>query len=250
MIFVYGVAISLSIMFFAWSIYLRTNNPGIIDVFWGINIAMVGSFYLLQSINLKVFIVSQFLLLAWSIRLSLYLFITRIKTQEVDQRYKKLSDNWKNQKRGFLYNFLFQGLLGFIIATPFYFIAQTEQITLVQYISYLIIVIGFIGEIISDFQLHNFKNHNIGKICDIGLWNYSRHPNYFFECLIWFGFSLIGLNSYISIASFISVITLFLIMWFLTIPMTEEQSLISRGDKYKDYQNKVSCFLPWFNNFN
>jgi steroid 5-alpha reductase family enzyme len=110
-------------------------------------------------------------------------------------------------------------------------------------------IISVMGEAIADQQLANFKRDpaNKGKVCDTGLWGYSRHPNYFFEWLMWVSYFVFALESpygYIAIIS--PAIILYLLLKVTGIPLTEEQSIRSKGEAFKKYQAKVSVFVPWF----
>ncbi|MDF1678806.1 MAG: DUF1295 domain-containing protein [Legionellaceae bacterium] len=247
MIMSFGLLIAVGVMLAAWGMYLHTRNPGIVDVFWGINIFLISSFYLSFSDRSTAVTIAQCLLFAWAVRLSAFLWVTRIKKKHVDKRYKRLSQNWRNEKLGFLYNFLLQAFLAWLVSIAFYFIAHTNTITMYQYLGYLMVIIGITFESAADKTLYTFKPTYKHEVCAKGLWQYSRHPNYFFECLIWLGFSSMGFSGIQSVFSFTSVLVLFCIMWFVTIPLTEKESVKHRGDLYKTYQKKVSCFFPWFN---
>ena len=100
-----------------------------------------------------------------------------------------------------------------------------------------------------DAQLHRFRSDpaNRGKVCQMGIWNYSRHPNYFFEILLWSGFAFIGLPTDLGWLGLISPITLLLTMRFITGPISERQSLKSKPDTYRQYQKTTSMIVPWFN---
>ncbi|HEY5228157.1 MAG TPA: DUF1295 domain-containing protein, partial [Opitutaceae bacterium] len=102
-------------------------------------------------------------------------------------------------------------------------------------------------EALADAQLAWFKRSgsNRGKVCDVGLWRYSRRPNYFFEWLIWVSYFLFASASpwgWLSIAS--PACILFLLLRVTGIPMTEEQSIRSKGDAYRRYQQRTSAFVP------
>ncbi|NIT61610.1 MAG: DUF1295 domain-containing protein, partial [Phycisphaerae bacterium] len=95
---------------------------------------------------------------------------------------------------------------------------------------------------------HRFRtdSDNRAKVCQTGLWNYSRHPNYFFEILLWFGFSLIGLPTRLGWLGLASPITLLLTMKLITGPISERQSLKSKPEVYSRYQKTTSMIIPWF----
>ena len=86
-----------------------------------------------------------------------------------------------------------------------------------------------------------------GRVCEAGLWHYSRHPNYFFEWLIWVAYFVFALASPWGWAAVIGPASiLFLLLRVTGIPLTEEQSLRSKGDAYRRYQQTTSAFVPCF----
>jgi steroid 5-alpha reductase family enzyme len=102
---------------------------------------------------------------------------------------------------------------------------------------------------VSDYQLDNFKKNpaNKGKVCQDGLWNYSRHPNYFFQLMIWISVLVMALPSPYGWLAVICPLSIgYLIFKVTGIPMTEEQAVRSRGDLYREYQRTTSSFVPWF----
>ena len=105
------------------------------------------------------------------------------------------------------------------------------------------------GEALADAQLAAFKRDsaNKGRVCAVGLWRFSRHPNYFFEWLIWVAFFVFALGSprgWVAIIGPASI--LYLLLRVTGIPLTEEQALRSKGDAYRRYQQTTSAFIPWF----
>src|SRR5262249_42351582 len=100
----------------------------------------------------------------------------------------------------------------------------------------------------ADAQLRAFKRDpsNKGKVCEVGLWSWSRHPNYFFECCIWIGYAIYSLPCAFGAAAWLGpAIILGSILRVTGIPATEAQALRSKGDLYRAYQARVSAFVPW-----
>jgi steroid 5-alpha reductase family enzyme len=237
------------LMFCVWVVAWKIKNPALIDVFWPLGLGSVGLIYIFSvSINLRLACIA-FLLSVWSLRLSIHLFSSRISRGLIDKRYLVLSQDWKIS-RWFVYllHYEFQGLLIFIMTSVFYFsiLSNRGVLSEIEWVGLFFCSIGIVGESIADMQLYNFKNNFPGEICNIGLWRYSRHPNYFFDWLTWCGFALFGLNGTYGWLSFASPILLFFIMNLVTGPMTEKQSIQSKGDAYLKYQNETSPFFLWF----
>jgi steroid 5-alpha reductase family enzyme len=117
----------------------------------------------------------------------------------------------------------------------------------------LILFIGIAGEALADAQLKRFREHraNQGRVCDVGLWRWSRHPNYFFEWLGWLAYPLIAISPAYPLYYPLGWATLLapgFMYWFLVhvtgIPPLEAQMLRSRGERYRDYQSRTSVFFP------
>ena len=106
-----------------------------------------------------------------------------------------------------------------------------------------------LGETVADAQLARWKRDpaNRGKVCDTGLWSWSRHPNYFFEWCVWLGYAIHGLAFWpYGLIAIVPQAIIFASIWFVTgISPTETQALRSKGDAYRAYQARVSKFFPW-----
>jgi steroid 5-alpha reductase family enzyme len=182
------------------------------------------------------------------LRLGGYLWFTRILPNHVDKRYVDLSEGWQMKKSiGFLWNFLLQGFLAWVLAMPFLFINNAPQLKSLFIVAIILILVGIVFETIADQQLQNFKRNHKGQVCNVGLWHYSRHPNYFFEWLVWLGFALMAISMQpFGLIGLVSPALLLFIMLVLTAPITEKGSLQSRGDAFKRYQQTTAYFVPWF----
>ena len=105
-------------------------------------------------------------------------------------------------------------------------------------------------ESLSDMQLKDFLKNRDSKassVCDKGLWKYSRHPNYFFEAMIWLSVGIFSFEAQYGYLGIIPFIIMYLLITKVTgIPPLEKSSLSSKGDAYKEYQEKTNKFIPWF----
>ncbi len=189
----------------------------------------------------------------WSIRLGYYLSkrIAAHHPQE-DTRYANLRAQYgANYEKRFLYFFLMQAVSVSILTLPVIFVFNNpnQSLNLIEFIAIGAFLISFFGEVISDSQMNSFKNipANKGMVCNVGLWKYSRHPNYFFESCIWFSFYLFWVGTQgIWWAVYAPLTILALLVKVTGVPPSEAQSLKSRGDAYREYQRKTSMFIPWF----
>lgn len=233
-------------MLAAWGVYLKTHNPGVVDAFWSISILTAGLVFLSQnSLTFKSGYVG-FLLCIWALRLSLFLYFTRIKPGHVEQRYLSIEQGWTMKKSlAYLLNFQFQAVLGFVIALPLFFF--TIQWNWLNILGVFLIKAGIVWSTVADVTLFHYKKSNHKGLCRQGLWQYSRHPNYFFEWLAWVGFSCAAINFSLpyTLLSLISPLCLLIIFLWVTGPLTERQSIKSRGDEYRQYQQQVPMFFPF-----
>lgn len=187
----------------------------------------------------------------WSVRLTAYLISRGAARSPEEGRYVDLRARWApHASRRFFVFFQAQAALVGILSIAFVvpFVETPWDSGWLRAIGAGISVIGIVGETVADAQLQRFKKpENKGKVCDVGLWGYSRHPNYFFEWCVWLGYAIHGLAfwPYGAIAIVPQAI-IFASIWFVTgIYPTENQALRSKGDAYRAYQARVSKFFPW-----
>jgi steroid 5-alpha reductase family enzyme len=248
-----GVAVVAGMMFVLWLIFLITDNAAIVDVGWAGGLATLAAFYAYRpdGAHLRQLVIAGMTCI-WGGRLALYLLFTRVIGQPEEGRYVQLRREWKTNIRAkFLGFFEFQALLCVLLSGPFLFPALNTrpQLSRFEIAGAAIWLVGMIGEAIADFQLSRFKSDagNRGRTCRDGLWRLSRHPNYFFEWVIWMGFAIFALGSPYG---YIGLISPALILYFLLrvtgIPATEAQAIRSKGDDYREYQRTTSAFVPWF----
>ena len=236
------------LMTLVWLLYLRLQKPFVVDIAWSIMIGSAGLFFALNHPLTLYSLCCLALLFFWSIRLFLYLFITRIINTVNDTRYDAISQSWNDKKsRGFLWHYQLQGLLALSIALPFYWIPQVDHFTTLRVCVLVLTFLMIVGEWVADHQLHRFKQSHSGQVCQSGLWAWSRHPNCFFEAKIWIGFFLLAItsNNPWSLVAVASPLVIHWIMLGITIPITEKKSLQSRGDAYQAYIKTTPCFYPW-----
>jgi len=248
-----GAAIVGSLMFMFWLIHLLIRNAAIVDVGWAAGLVILAVYYAYAApgYSARKYAIATMAGL-WGLRLATYLLFARVIGQPEEGRYTQLRKEWKtNLSLRFLLFFEFQALLDVLLSLPFLLACLDTRVRLglTQKIAGAVWIVGILGEALADAQLGAFKKNpaNKGKLCRNGLWNYSRHPNYFFEWLIWIAYALFAITSP---WGWLGLVSPALILYFLLgvtgIPATEEQALRSRGDQYREYQKTTSSFVPWF----
>jgi steroid 5-alpha reductase family enzyme len=128
---------------------------------------------------------------------------------------------------------------------------KSETISYLEYLGFLVWMISFILENLADHQLAEFKKQNKGKVMCYGLWKYSRHPNYFFEWMIWISYLIIAFDSIRNYEDAFYLLTVpFVAYYFLVeftgVPMSEKAAEKRRGGDYVNYQKSTNMFFPWF----
>lgn len=247
-----GILASVAWMSLLWWISEKIKNAAVVDVGWGISVFLYCAIYFLGSDGLQG---KEFLALVtvmiWAGRLSFHLYRDRIKGgKEEEGRYKKLREHFKTDvPKNLFFFFQAQGLFNFILCTPFLIIAlnPSEHVQFLDLMAFALSYLAIFGEATADHQLKMFKKNpeNKGKVCDVGLWGYSRHPNYFFEFLIWVGFFLLGVSEPYGFLGIVApAAILYTLLKFTGIPATEAQALKTKGSLYKAYQERVSAFIP------
>ena len=252
-----SLVICCVIMLFVWIWSYRVKNAGVVDIFWSYNFPVIAVYLFLFAPGYeprKVMICSMVVIAG--LRLGTHL-AKRIlmHLHEEEPRYKHIREEWsqygKNAEVKMFGFFQLQALTNVILALPFFLIAlnYNPELSAFEYAGAALWLISVLGESVADRQLKNFKKNpaNKGKVCSEGLWNYTRHPNYFFQWLMWMSYFVFALASPYGYLAIISpAIILYLLLKVTGIPLTEEQSIRTKGDSFREYQKTTSAFVPWF----
>jgi steroid 5-alpha reductase family enzyme len=249
---IFGWAVVALFMAMLWGIQLFTQNAAIVDFGWALSLVFLASFYAIRGdAGLRRGLVMAGMVGVWGLRLAFYLLFTRVIGQPEEGRYQELRASWgpRVQSRLFLF-FQAQGLLNIVLAIPFLLVAldSRPELSHLEYAGAVMWAVAFLGEVLADAQLARFKTNpvNRGKVCDLGLWGFSRHPNYFFEWLIWVSYAVFALASPLGYLGLISpALILFFLLKVTGIPATEAQAVRSKGEAYRRYQQTTSVFIPW-----
>jgi steroid 5-alpha reductase family enzyme len=188
----------------------------------------------------------------WSFRLGSYLCVRVVSHHpEEDRRYKQLRTEWGAEaNRKMFWFFQLQAALLVVLSVPFLLACLNRNAGLgpFEWAGFALWVVALLGESIADYQLQSFKADpaNQGKVCQSGLWNYSRHPNYFFEWLVWMAYAVFAIGSpWGWIAIYCPILMLHFLLKVTGIPMTEELAVKNKGEAYREYQRTTSAFVPW-----
>lgn len=235
-----------------WFRQRSTRDATVVDVAWA---AGLGGLALLHGVfgegALERRVLVALLAGAASFRLAWYLWTDRGRKREEDGRYRALRERWGDSaQRNFFWFFQAQAFLDVLLSIPFALAcSRPGPLDAWDFAALALGVAAILGETAADRQLARFRSdpRHRGRTCREGLWRFSRHPNYFFQWLLWCAYALLALPAYLGwIGALAPALMLFLILRVTGIPPTEERALLSRGDDYRDYQRTTSAFVPWF----
>lgn len=243
---IYFLITYLMIIVFTFAGYRLTQRTAMIDVCWGLGHLAIGSLCLIYNTNVTLINVLIYTCLAaWTIRLSGFLFWTRIVCVHKEQRYHGLlKKEGQSLHIQFLKQIILQATLMYVLMLPFYFslLHPIHWQGILTILSQTLFWFCWTNEAIADWQRHQYRKHHQG-FCKTGLWRYSRHPNYLFELGMWYAFAFMAFGTPWGWMSLISPMMLQAIMLGITIPVTENQSL-SRNPDYALYQASTGKLIP------
>lgn len=251
-LFLIGLAVAMTYFAVTWAVSVKIKNYGLLDVAWSYGVAILAPFY---GICGPGYGPRKWLLIAigvtWSLRLGTYILVRVLKHHPTeDVRYEALRKRWSGPGM-FLVFFELQAVLVMIFSLPFLFASFNAAPGLagIEVAGLVVALVSLLGETLADWQMQAFKRDpaSKGQVCQAGLWRYSRHPNYFFESLIWWAFFLVALGSPLGWVTLICPLLMLYFLFKVTgIPLTEEYALKSKGEAYREYQRTTSSFVPWF----
>jgi len=246
-----GWALLAVVMTLLWLVQWYRKNAGIVDVAWAFGTGMLAVWFAAAAEGDPA---RRTLVAAmagiWGLRLGIHL-ARRVARETEDGRYlhmRRALGPWV-QPVMFLF-FQLQAIWGVMFALPMWAAVQSPSPALAWHdiLGLLVWLIAMGGELVADAQLDRFRRDpgNRGKVCDSGLWRYSRHPNYFFEWVHWWAYVLIGIGSPWWWVTAAGVVVMYVFLTRITgIPYTEQQAIRSRGEAYRRYQRTTNAFIPF-----
>lgn len=251
-----SVALS-AVMAGAWIIQQRTKNSGWVDAIWTFGLGLVGCTTALSTLGTGDTSTRQLLvavlLSLWSLRLGFHI-ARRSAGITDDPRYAHLIEGWGlDARRQMFWLLQKQAAVTIPLAVSVLLAAHNPvaELRVQDWLGAAVLIISIAGEALADEQLRRFRSvtSNHDKICDQGLWRWSRHPNYFFEWMAWLAYPLIAIDFTGDYSlGWIALACPVCIYWLLRhvsgVPPLEEHMLRSRGDAYRNYQARTNAFFP------
>lgn len=256
--FVFAVAYafgSLSLaMTVGWLVWRGTRNSGWIDTTWTLGVgltaiagALVGGGFTERSALVAL------LVCLWAGRLALHIGV-RTNGSTDDPRYARLITEWEPDAERQMFWFAQKQAWVSIPLTLSILIAAWNPVKglhLQDLLGAVVLIFACAGEALADWQLARFRSNpaNKGRVCDQGLWQFSRHPNYFFEWVSWLTYPIIAVDlsggypwGWLAILG--SVVMYWLLVHVSGIPLLEQHMLTRSGDEFRKYQAGTNAFFP------
>ena len=250
--FLISVAVVIAAKTLAWVLQWRTGNAGLVDSIWALTLGgLAGLYALLGSAPLDVRLLLAAMGGVWGFRLGFYLWRRNWGKPE-DWRYAQFRQKW-GEKATFnmFWFFQFQNIFTLLLSASAFLVVAYRPDAPAAWAMALAVAIWLVavgGESLADRQLRAFRadTSNKGKVCQAGLWKYSRHPNYFFECVHWLAYVPLALGAPHGWATLIAPgVMAWMLMKLSGVPMLEAEMIKTRPG-YADYVRRTSALIPWF----
>jgi len=244
----YGLCIMLMMGLITWFYSLARNNVNIVDSLWSLMFLAGAVCYAAMANNFSAASLLLLTLVAvWALRLSLFLAV-RNRGEEEDRRYREIRANNEPHfgLKSLYIVFGLQAGLAWIISIPLLLaLSINTDVGYLELMGLVIWLVGFVFEAAADLQLYRFKSNplNKGKVLDTGLWAYSRHPNYFGEFLIWWGYFLFALSAGAWWTVFSPVLMTLLLLKVSGVSLMEK-GITERRANYREYIESTNAFFP------
>ena len=248
--FIHCTFLVICFMTLAYALAYKNDDLSIIDIAWPLGFLAITyyTFFTFSSFHARQIEVTVLITL-WAVRLACHLY-QRKRGKPEDPRYTAFRKKWPDYfyLRAYIQIFLVQGFCILIIAYPIILIniSKAPGFRWLDSIGLAIWMIGFYFEAVGDYQLQRFLTitTNKGRIFTQGLWAYTRHPNYFGECVMWWGIFVIALSVPYGWTTIISPLFITYLVRFVSgIPLIEKQ--LESHPEFIVYKEKTSIFIPW-----
>lgn len=247
MLFTYGIVLLYFLGFFV--VGTRIKNNSIVDIGWGAGFIVTALAALAFSQNVDaVGLVLLLLVAIWGGRLSTHIY-KRNHGKPEDFRYAKMRSDWGKTVvwRAFLQVYMLQAAFMMVVSSGFVMamVVSGKNFNALTLVGLALWLVGFYFEAVGDQQLEAFKKDpgNKGKIIQSGLWQYTRHPNYFGEATMWWGIAVIAFGATYSPWVFLSAAVInYLLVNVSGVPLLEKK--YQDNPEFQAYAKVTNRFIP------
>ncbi|MYF77919.1 MAG: DUF1295 domain-containing protein [Acidobacteria bacterium] len=246
-----GLLAVLGLAFLVWLISLAKRDASIADVFWGLGFAVLAWLYqdLGDAESFRAVLV-PLLVTVWGVRLSAHI-LARGRGQGEDPRYAAMRRRWGSRfplVSLFTVFWLQAGIL-WIVALPLLQVqTAVAPWSWLDGVGVALFTVGFVFEAVGDLQLLRFRADpaNRGRVLDRGLWRYSRHPNYFGDAALWWGFGFLALGTQGGVWTLLGPAVMTFLLRRVSGVTLLEKGLRESRPGYSDYVRRTNAFFPWW----
>ena len=253
-----------------------TKRMSYVDIGWPWGVALIGIIAYCLSNNITLtqsLIMIAYVLIGSRMGLgALKMWSLGLLNKEFP-RYEYQKIRWKksgksNEQLAMQIEALSQGLANAsFLAIPIFLISVSPftQLSTLEIIGFTIFILSIVFETVADYQKLKFlkemkRQNKQNMVCDIGLWKYTRHPNYFAEWMVWNGLIIASIPSYISlfdseifwlwillgVALLYTSRIMYITLVYLTGAVPSEYYSVQKRPAYKAYQQSTNIFFPGF----
>ena len=243
----------IGLMVALWGLSVAIKDSSIADIYWGMGFVIASwfTYFISQGVEARRMLVLALVTL-WGLRLSGYLLWRNWGVE--DPRYATFRKRVEEKGGNYVIHslkhvYLLQGFFMWMVSLVLIFslaVDQPAELGVLAWVGVALWVLGMFFEVVGDLQLARFRGDptNKGKIMDQGLWRYTRHPNYFGEACIWFGFFLIAVENVGGVVTIISPTVMLYALMGPTGKALLERRMKKRPD-FEAYVQRTSGFFPW-----
>ncbi len=248
-----SLGVSAAAFFVVWLISVFKKDASIVDILWGPACALPGfvTYSLIGGGHPNQLLLTV-LVGIWGLRLGGYLAKRNLPHGE-DVRYQHMRKRAGSDKafavKSLLTVYALQCILSWFISFPVQFGQmglEGDSLGTLAFVGAAVWLLGIIFEALGDHQLAKFKADpaNKGKLMTVGLWAWTRHPNYFGDACVWFGLTLIALQSPYGIYAVASPLIMALFLVKISGKALTEKIMSKKYPEYADYKARTSGFIP------
>lgn len=248
-----GLIPMLVIATLGWFYSIWADEVSIVSPLWPLMVfASVIAYVKFFDVQGDLILIVQAMVGVWAIRMGYFLFVRNINRPE-DRQYRVMRQktNSSFHIKSLFYIFYGHVLSAWIaswlfIVICYHIVSGTLAWSLYQNVAIALWIIGLLIQTIADYQLYRFSREIqvVGGTYGRGLWRYSRHPNYFAECFIWWSWCLIALPTG-NILAIVSPAFMTYLMVKVKANQSVEEEIASRRPEYKNYIRSTSFMVPW-----
>lgn len=236
-----------------WVVSVRRRDASIVDPWWSMGFLAVALRTMASSGPSPARVLLVAMVAVWSLRLWWHL-LRRSRGKPEDPRYQAFRRRFGPARYwwvSFFQVFCLQGLLLLVVSAPLQCalaVRGADPLRWNDLVGFALWLVGFLFEAVGDAQLEAFRRDPAkrGAVLDTGLWRYTRHPNYFGDALLWWGFGFCALDAPGGTLAFVGPLVMTVLLRRVSGVTMLEPLLARSRPGYADYVRQTPAFFPWW----